>query len=111
MTEQWWIVLGVAAVLVVVMVVIAVRLVVRMTRLRGQLRAAGAPRSGRLAFWLALAYLVLPVDLLPDPVLLDDIGVLLLAVRSLTKEARSAAGAVKAGPGRDDAGAPRRIGV
>ncbi len=34
-------------------------------------------------FWGAVAYLVLPTDALPDPVYLDDIGVLLLALRSL----------------------------
>ncbi|WP_425276162.1 DUF1232 domain-containing protein [Streptomyces murinus] len=34
-------------------------------------------------FWGAVAYLLLPTDLLPDPIYLDDIGVLLLALRSL----------------------------
>jgi uncharacterized membrane protein YkvA (DUF1232 family) len=34
-------------------------------------------------FWGAVAYLLLPADLLPDPVYLDDIAVLLLALRSL----------------------------
>jgi uncharacterized membrane protein YkvA (DUF1232 family) len=38
------------------------------------------PLGGRLAFWAAVAYTVLPLDLLPDPLLLDDIGVLALAV-------------------------------
>lgn len=90
MTSDLWVLVGLAAVLVAVMLVIAVRLVVRMTRLRGQLRAAGAPRSGRVAFWLAVVYLVCPVDLLPDPVLLDDIGVLVLAVRSLGAGVREA---------------------
>ncbi|BFO18866.1 hypothetical protein SHKM778_52540 [Streptomyces sp. KM77-8] len=31
----------------------------------------------------AVLYLVLPADLLPDPVYLDDMGVLLLALRTM----------------------------
>lgn len=38
------------------------------------------PLGGKLAFWAALAYTLLPIDMLPDPLLLDDIGVLALAV-------------------------------
>ncbi len=38
------------------------------------------PLGGKLAFWAAVAYTVLPLDVLPDPLLLDDIGVLALAV-------------------------------
>lgn len=41
---------------------------------------------------MAVAYTVSPVDLIPDPVYLDDIGLLLLALRSL----HAAAGAVGA---------------
>jgi uncharacterized membrane protein YkvA (DUF1232 family) len=40
-----------------------------------------------VAFWAAVVYLVCPVDLLPDPILIDDIGFLLLALRSLDKAA------------------------
>jgi uncharacterized membrane protein YkvA (DUF1232 family) len=36
-------------------------------------------------FWGAVAYFVLPTDVMPDPVYLDDIGVLLLALRSLRR--------------------------
>ncbi|WP_455354818.1 YkvA family protein [Streptomyces sp. SYSU K217416] len=77
-------------VVVVLLVVLAavtlgfvIALVVRLVRARGELRRAGVPAGSRWAFWGALAYVVLPVDLLPDPVFLDDIGVLLLALRSL----------------------------
>ncbi|MCM2579932.1 YkvA family protein [Streptomyces meridianus] len=108
MTTELWVLVGLLAVIVVVTVVIAVRLLVRMTRLRGQLRAVGAPRSGRLAFWLAVAYLVCPVDLLPDPVLLDDIGVLVLAVRSLGAGVRAAH---EDGLPRDRDEEPRRVGA
>ncbi|MFF5402752.1 DUF1232 domain-containing protein [Streptomyces misionensis] len=61
----------------------AVVLLVRLVRTRRALLRAGLPTGPRWVFWGAVAYLVLPTDLLPDPVYLDDIGVLLLALRSL----------------------------
>jgi uncharacterized membrane protein YkvA (DUF1232 family) len=47
------------------------------------------PLGGRLAFWAAVAYTVLPLDVLPDPLLLDDIGVLALAVAYINHLASS----------------------
>ncbi|MDX3078551.1 YkvA family protein [Streptomyces sp. NPDC088354] len=76
-------VLVIAGVAVAAMLAVAVVLVVKMARVRSLLRSADVPRSGKLAFWAAVVYLVCPVDLLPDPILIDDIGVLLLALRSL----------------------------
>ncbi|MEW1720156.1 YkvA family protein [Streptomyces sp. NPDC093109] len=77
------IVLAVGAVLAALTLGAAITLTVRLVRARGALRAAGLPTGKRWVFWAAIAYLVLPVDLLPDPVYLDDIGVLLLALRSM----------------------------
>ncbi|MBY8883072.1 DUF1232 domain-containing protein [Streptomyces sp. PLK6-54] len=65
------------------MLVTAIALLVKLARARRLLKDAGLPRSGKLTFWAAVIYLVCPVDLLPDPIYLDDIGVLLLALRSL----------------------------
>ncbi|MEW2269164.1 DUF1232 domain-containing protein [Streptomyces sp. SID685] len=61
----------------------AVVLLVRLVRTRRALLRAGLPAGPRWVFWGAVAYLLLPTDLLPDPIYLDDIGVLLLALRSL----------------------------
>lgn len=61
----------------------AVAVLVRLVRTRRKLRRAGLPTGPRWVFWGAVLYLVLPTDLLPDPVYLDDIGVLLLALRSM----------------------------
>lgn len=61
----------------------AVALLVRLVRTRRDLRRAGLPTGPRWVFWGAVLYLVLPADLLPDPVYLDDIGVLLVALRSV----------------------------
>ncbi|MEU7057961.1 YkvA family protein [Streptomyces sp. NPDC046197] len=72
----------VAAVLAGVLAV-AVAVLVRLVRARRELRRAGLPTGPRWVFWGAVLYFLLPVDLLPDPVYLDDIGVLLLALRTL----------------------------
>jgi hypothetical protein len=44
--------------------------------------------GGKVAFYGALAYTILPVDLLPDPVYLDDMGVLAGALIYLTRLAQ-----------------------
>ncbi|WP_018548687.1 DUF1232 domain-containing protein [Streptomyces sp. LaPpAH-108] len=73
----------VAAVVAAGVLAVAVVLLVRLVRTRRGLRRAGLPTGPRWVFWGAVAYLLLPTDLLPDPVYLDDIGVLLLALRSM----------------------------
>ncbi|MFB7461179.1 YkvA family protein [Streptomyces sp. NPDC088770] len=75
----------ITAVVLVLAAVLAVAVVLlrRLVRTRRELRRAGLPTGPRWVFWGAVVYLVLPTDLLPDPVYLDDIGVLLLALRSL----------------------------
>jgi uncharacterized protein DUF1232 len=81
-TEVIWLVAG-GVVLALVTAVIAVRVLLRLVRVRRLLKSTGMPVSTKAMFWASVAYLVWPVDLLPDPVYLDDIGVLLLALRSL----------------------------
>lgn len=76
-------VIVVAALLAALVLVAAVAVAVRLVRTRRELRRAGLPTGPRWIFWGAVLYFVLPTDLLPDPVYLDDIGVLLLALRSL----------------------------
>ncbi|MFD3497825.1 YkvA family protein [Streptomyces sp. NPDC058676] len=85
----------VAAVLAALVLAVAVLLLVRLVRARRSLRRAGLPTGPRWVFWGALLYFVLPTDLLPDPVYLDDIGVLLLALRTL-----------RSSPGTPERGAP-----
>ncbi|WP_225829710.1 DUF1232 domain-containing protein [Streptomyces sp. NK08204] len=75
----------VASVIAVLLLTAAVGLLVRLVRARRTLRRAGLPTGPRWVFWGAVVYLLLPIDLLPDPVYLDDIGVLLLALRSLRR--------------------------
>ncbi|MFG3200711.1 DUF1232 domain-containing protein [Streptomyces sp. NPDC048192] len=71
------------AVVAAALLAVALALLVRLVRTRRTLRRAGLPTGPRWVFWGAVAYLLLPTDLLPDPIYLDDIAVLLLALRSL----------------------------
>ncbi|MCT9089040.1 YkvA family protein [Streptomyces sp. ASQP_92] len=63
--------------------VVAVVLTIRLVRARKLLQDAGIPLTHKAAWWGALLYVISPIDLLPDPIYLDDIGVLLLALRTL----------------------------
>jgi len=67
--------LAVVAVVVVALLVVALVLLVRFWRLRRQLESL--PGGARWAFWGAIVYTLFPIDVLPDPVVVDDIGVLL----------------------------------
>lgn len=99
--EATTVVLVVAAVLAALVLVGAVTLLVRLVRTRRELARAGLPTGPRWVFWGAVLYLVLPADLVPDPVYLDDIGVLLLALRTLRGAAGARSlGAISARPGR-----------
>ncbi|MDF3302904.1 YkvA family protein [Streptomyces tropicalis] len=73
----------VASVVAAVVLAVAVTLFVRLVRAHRALRRAGLPTGPRWVFWGAVLYFLLPFDLLPDPVYLDDVGVLLLALRVL----------------------------
>ncbi|MGW5860909.1 YkvA family protein [Streptomyces sp. NPDC055239] len=91
MSTEFTVLLVAGAVLVAATLAVAIALLVRLVRARRDLRRAGLPVERQWVFWAAIAYLVLPADLLPDPVFLDDIGVLLLALRSM-KAANSGVG-------------------
>ncbi|GGY83050.1 YkvA family protein [Streptomyces omiyaensis] len=77
-----WVVAAVAFAATLAAVVV---LAVRLLRVRRMLGDTGIPMSRKVLFWGALLYLVSPADLLPDPVLLDDIGILLAALRFLPR--------------------------
>ncbi|MEU2246784.1 hypothetical protein [Streptomyces sp. NPDC019224] len=87
MDTKGWIIIG--AVLVLLTLAVAGVLVVRVLKARKLLAEAGVPLRDKALVWAAVLYTVFPVDLLPDPVYLDDIGFLLLALRSLRAAARA----------------------
>lgn len=98
MDSTAWTVVVIVAILGALALGVAIALLVRLVRTRRDLRHAGLPTGSRWVFWGAVAYLLLPTDLLPDPIYLDDIGVLLFALRSLRRPEMIDAG---------DAGNPR----
>ncbi|MEE1751942.1 YkvA family protein [Streptomyces sp. SP18CS02] len=89
----WLIVL---VVLVLAVAGCAAVLLVRVLRARRLLLDAGVPLRSKALFWTAVVYTVSPLDLIPDPVYLDDVGVLLVALRALH------AAAARSGAGRKD---------
>ncbi|MFD3512016.1 YkvA family protein [Streptomyces sp. NPDC058657] len=98
MSDGMTILLIVVGVLALATIVGAVVVLVKMVKARKLLTDAGIPVENKFVFWGALIYLLSPVDLIPDPVYLDDIGIMLLVLQSLQTAAE------KAGvrPGRRD---------
>ncbi|CAM5648970.1 YkvA family protein [Streptomyces atroolivaceus] len=94
MDTSVWLLIG--ALVLLLMAGAAAVLLVRVIRARRLLVDAGIPLRNKALVWASVIYTVSPVDLLPDPVYLDDIGFLLLALRSL----HAAAHAAGAGRGR-----------
>ncbi|MFF0186430.1 YkvA family protein [Streptomyces sp. NPDC005244] len=88
-TTSWTVVI-IVAVLAAALLGVALVLLGRLVRTRRDLRRAGLPTGSKWVFWGAVLYLVLPTDLVPDPVYLDDIGVMLLALRSMRSAAAPA---------------------
>lgn len=83
MSREAWVLVVLAAVLAAAMLAGAVLLAIRVVRTRRMLGALGA--GGKVAFYGALIYTILPVDLLPDPIYLDDMGVLAGALFYLSR--------------------------
>ncbi|WP_031510245.1 YkvA family protein [Streptomyces megasporus] len=87
--EDWWIALvAVGAVAAVAMLAAAAVLLVRVVRAYRLLRSEDVPVGTKAAFWGAVVYTLFPLDLLPDPVYLDDIGLLAPVLHHLGKAAR-----------------------
>ncbi|GAB7052823.1 DUF1232 domain-containing protein [Catenuloplanes indicus] len=70
------------ALLMLAMLAGAIVLGFRVWKMRRMLTELGA--GGKFAFWGAIVYTISPVDLLPDPILLDDLGVLAGSLLYLT---------------------------
>lgn len=63
--------------LVIVLVMVVLFLIFLLVRKYRLVRRPETPFSTKFAFWSSLAYTIFPLDLLPDPIYLDDVGVLL----------------------------------
>ncbi|MFU8870912.1 hypothetical protein [Micromonospora sp. SL4-19] len=83
MSRETWVLIALAGLLALATLVGAVLLAVRVVRTRRMLGALGV--GGKVAFYGALIYAIFPVDLLPDPIYLDDMGVLAGALFYLSR--------------------------
>ncbi|BCJ74706.1 hypothetical protein CS0771_42500 [Catellatospora sp. IY07-71] len=91
MSRDTWIIIGVAVAIVGIITLIgAIKLGKRLFVAKRMLGELGV--GGKIAFWGALIYTIFPVDLLPDPIYLDDMGVLALALTFLTNLIRKRRG-------------------
>ncbi|MCD0449963.1 DUF1232 domain-containing protein [Actinocorallia sp. API 0066] len=84
MPDGWW----PWAVLVAVLVVLGtlffvVRALIRLRSLRGFVHERNSPATAKAAYYGAWIYALSPIDLLPDPILLDDVGIVLAAIATL----------------------------
>jgi hypothetical protein len=98
-SREAWIAVGIAvAVIGVITLYGAIRLLVKLFRMR---RSIGdLTTGGKIAFYGSLLYTIFPVDLLPDPIYLDDMAVLGTALVYLTHLLRKRGGHVPAQGGR-----------
>jgi hypothetical protein len=80
--DAWTAVIVLGAIVAVATLIGALVLTVRVWRTRKLLGELGA--GGKVAFYGALLYTILPVDVLPDPIYLDDMGLLAGALLYLT---------------------------
>jgi hypothetical protein len=67
---------------------VAIYFLVKLLRMGRLVRAEMMPVQGKVAFWAAIVYSVFPVDVLPDPIYLDDLGVIVGAITYIGHLAR-----------------------
>lgn len=82
-TGDWTLILVLVGILAVATLIGAIVLALKVWKTKKMLGDLGA--GGKVAFYGALIYTIFPVDLIPDPVYLDDMGVLTAALIYLTK--------------------------
>jgi uncharacterized membrane protein YkvA (DUF1232 family) len=66
----------VLVVLVVITGVVGAFLLVKLVMKHRQVNRPDTPFSAKFVYYASLVYAIFPIDLLPDPALIDDIGVL-----------------------------------
>jgi uncharacterized membrane protein YkvA (DUF1232 family) len=80
MSNGDWVGLSVLTVAIVLTVAVVVVLVARMIRKFRLVNQPGMPVSAKITYFASIAYAIFPLDLLPDPVYVDDIAVLVGAL-------------------------------
>jgi hypothetical protein len=88
MANDLLVLLLVLVVVLLAALVLALYYGIRLWRLWSLVNDPSMPNAARYAFYGALIYAVCPVDLLPDPIYLDDVGVLVTAITYITRVAK-----------------------
>jgi uncharacterized membrane protein YkvA (DUF1232 family) len=84
MSRDMWVLIGAIVVIVgAITLFFALRLMFKLVATKRALSQLGA--GGKFAFWGALAYLIFPIDIIPDPIYLDDMAVVGGALFFLTR--------------------------
>jgi uncharacterized membrane protein YkvA (DUF1232 family) len=97
MSDLGWGALAALGALAIVTCVVTLVLIFKMVKKFKLIHQPGMPISTKLAFYGSMIYTVVPFDLLPDPVLLDDIGVLLAALIYVNRTAKKVYGGIHTG--------------
>ncbi|MEU7612459.1 YkvA family protein [Micromonospora sp. NPDC049204] len=105
MSREAWVLVVIAGILAIATLVGAVVLAVRVVRTRRMLTGLGT--GGKVAFYGALIYTIFPIDVLPDPIYLDDMGVLAGALIYLTRLVHKRRAAAHQLPGQPDSSTDR----
>ena len=109
MSREEWIAIGVAVAIVGIITLYgAIRLLIKLFRMRRSL--GHLTTGGKVAFYGSLLYTIFPVDLLPDPIYLDDMAVLGTALIYLTRLLRKRGGRVPLPSGRSSVDSTPRTG-
>lgn len=95
-TAQWIGLLIVVAILALVTAYVVFRQVSKLFAVREALETLGG--GGKFAFWAAVMYAMFPIDLIPDPIYLDDIIVVMIATANLAKLVEQRRAALAAAP-------------
>ncbi|GAB3679765.1 hypothetical protein GCM10027589_49980 [Actinocorallia lasiicapitis] len=70
------------------MIAVTARVLFRLHSLRRRVHTPDAPNTAKLAYYGAWIYALSPVDLLPDPIYLDDVGIVLAAIAAIERLTR-----------------------
>lgn len=92
MSREAWITIAVVGGVIALLTLYgALRLAGKLVRTKRRLGELGG--GGKVAFYAALIYTIFPIDILPDPIYLDDMAVLGGALFYLTRLLRARAAA------------------
>jgi hypothetical protein len=82
------VILAILAVVLIGILIVAAVYLIRLVKLWSIVNDPRMPVQGKVAFWAAILYAVFPIDVLPDPIYLDDVGVMVAVISYIGNLAR-----------------------